>query len=110
MLSNIGEHSSKLPSSGRSQNPKLNWSISEGGKGRNDPASIINPDGETSKQDPVKSRKFVKHWKEAASMSKLGNRTKSLLGKFGRTPHSQSVDMVASQDKLHNPSYSGTNR
>ena len=107
-LSNILEHTSKSPTYGKPQTPKLNWSISEGGKGRNDTIINTNPDGGTSKQDPIKSRKFVKHWKEAASMSKLGNRTKSFLqGKF--KPHSQSVDMVNCQDKSH-PAYSGTNR
>ena len=106
-LSNIFEHNPKSPTYVKPQNAKLNWSISEGGKGRNDTIINTNPDGGTSKQDPIKSRKFVKHWKEAASMSKLGNRTKSLLGKF--KPHSQSVDMVNCQDKSH-PAYSGTNR
>ena len=105
-LTNILEQSSKSPSFDQAKSPKLNWSISEGGRGRNDTTNA-NSDGEHSK-DHIKSRKFVKHWKEAASMSKLGNRTKSFLqGKF--KPHSQSVDMVNSQDKTH-PAYSGVYR
>ena len=113
-LSNIGDQSSKPPYHGSPNKNTLNWSKSadsskrnEGAKGGNGSAISTNTDG--SKQDPVKSRKFVKHWKEAASMSKLGNRTKSLLGKF--KPHSQSVDMVASQHvNTHTSATSGTNR
>lgn len=48
----------------------------------------------TGTGDPRKSRKFLNQWKQAASMSKLGNRTRNLLGKW--KSHSQSVDIVGS--------------
>jgi hypothetical protein len=115
-LSNIGDQSSKPPCYGSPNRSTLNWSKSadsskriEGAKRGNGSAISTNPDG--SKQDPVKSSKPVKsRWKEAASMSKLGNRTKSLFkGKF--KPHSQSVDMVNSQHvNTHTSATSGTNR
>ncbi len=41
--------------------------------------------------DPRKSKKFLNQWKQAASMSKITNRTKNLLGKW--KSHSQSVDI-----------------
>ena len=45
----------------------------------------------TDPQNQVKSRKILNHWREAAGMSKIGNRTKNLLGKWQKT-QSQSVD------------------
>jgi len=42
--------------------------------------------------DPKRSRRFLNQWRQAASVSKLGNRTRNLLGKWKAT-HSQSVDI-----------------
>ncbi len=57
-------------------------------------------------QDPrLKSKKFLNQWKQAASMSKLGNRTRNLLGKW--KSHSQSVDVVGSGGVLDGVSNAG---
>lgn len=49
--------------------------------------------GNSSLKKQARSKKFFDQWKQAASMSKLGNRTKNLLGKF--KSHSQSVEAVS---------------
>ena len=114
-IANIGDHSTKTPSYGYPNSPKLTpRSISADASKRNEGSRArdgsvgTNADAGGSKQDPVKSKKFVKHWKEAASMSKFGNRTKTLLGKF--KPHSASVDMVAGNANTHNSAPVGMNR
>ena len=53
-----------------------------------------------SSSSHVKSRKILNHWREAAGMSKLGNRTKNLLGKWQRS-NSQSVDTVTNHPNPH---------
>ena len=112
-VSNIGEHTSKVPSYGQIHSSKLSWSISADsakykGEGRGGNGTInTNSDVGDLKQDQVKSRKFVKHWKEAASMSKFGNRTKSLFGIGKFKQHSVSADMGTSEG---NTRHSGHNR
>ena len=77
--------------------PKLILAPSTSGGGGRGGYDVITTDANDlrtkGKEDPIKSKRFLNHWKSAASMSKLGNRTKSILGKF--KPHSHSVDMVA---------------
>ena len=115
LVSSVNVKSSDLKIGNHSTKPKLNWSVSadttiraEGMKGGNGTINQDTDDGGTSK-DPVKSRKIVKHWKEVASMSKFGNRTKSLLGKF-KPNNSMSVDMVASQGNNHSPQAGGASK
>ena len=115
LVSSVNVKSSDLKIGNHSTKPKLNWSVSadsttraEGMKGGNGTINQDTEDGGTSK-DPVKSRKIVKHWKEVASMSKFGNRTKSLLGKF-KPNNSMSVDMVASQGNNHSPQAGGASK
>ena len=115
LVSSVDVKSSNLKIGNHSTKPKLNWSVSadtttrvEGMKGGNGTINQDTDDGGTSK-DPVKSRKIVKHWKEVASMSKFGNRTKSLLGKF-KPNNSMSVDMVASQGNNHSPQAGGSSK
>ena len=55
----------------------------------------------------AKSRKFFDQWKQAASISKLGNRTKNLLGKW--KSHSQSVCIVLSNSGGSGPATSRAN-
>ena len=55
----------------------------------------------------AKSKKFFDQWKQAASMSKLGNRTKNLLGK--RKSHSQSGDIVIGNRSSSGPATPGAN-
>lgn len=66
------------------------------------------PTANISLKKEARSKKFFDQWKQAASMSKLGNRTKNLLGKF--KSHSQSVD-AANSGSFSNqgPSCRGTN-
>jgi hypothetical protein len=45
-----------------------------------------------SGDSPRRSKKFINHWKQATSVSRIGNKTRSLLGKW-KTTHSQSVDV-----------------
>ena len=115
LVSSVNVKSSDLKIGNHSTKPKLNWSVSadsttraEGMKGGNGTINQDTDDGGNSK-DPVKSRKIVKHWKEVASMSKFGNRTKSLLGKF-KPNNSMSVDMVASQGNNHSPQAGGASK
>ena len=115
LVSSVNVKSSDLKIGNHSTKPKLNWSVSadttiraEGMKGGNGTINQDTDDGGTSK-DPVKSRKIVKHWKDVASMSKFGNRTKSLLGKF-KPNNSMSVDMVASQGNNHSPQAGGASK
>ena len=61
----------------------------------------------TSSTTTAKSRKFFDQWKQAASMSKLGNRTKNLLGKW--KSHSQSVDIVLGNNGGSGPATPGGN-
>lgn len=65
------------------------------------------PRSSTSSTTTAKSRKFFDQWKQAASMSKLGNRTKNLLGKW--KSHSQSVDIVLGNSGGSGPATPGAN-
>ena len=107
-ITNIGEHNTTTPFNGSRNIPKLTpRSISADTAGRGEtcrggdgPAGAGTNSG-AIKPDQVKSKKFINHWKSAASMSKFGNRTKNLLGKL--KPHSMSVDMVAGQANSPSP-------
>ncbi|XP_059084402.1 uncharacterized protein LOC131881530 [Tigriopus californicus] len=56
------------------------------------------PGGDSPNTEPRKSKRLLNQWRQAASMSKFGNRTRNLLGKW--KSHSQSVDIVGSAGVL----------